>query len=239
MYILEDKIYLHFQKTGGFSVYEIIKKLGLKKVWFKEHNGIVTLPEQYKHLRRFTFIRNPYSWYVSFFFFHEAMRLKRDHTGWINPFLRTLTSKNIFHFNQFIHNSCNLKKFYIENPAMYEELIKQFHIVIKFKNKGWVGTWFKDSNNIEKELAVDNLDMTLMDWYMNIMGLNEPNTTIYKLENFKEGIEIEFGPIEEIPHKHKSKHNDYRHYYNEESISKVNASHSHILDKFGYQFEKI
>ena len=238
MYILEDKIYLHFQKTGGFSVYEIIKQKKLKKLWFKEHNGIVSIPEEYKHLRRFTFMRNPYDWYVSFFFFHEAMRLRENRSAWINPFLRSLTFKNTCYFNQFIHGACNLKEFYIEHPAMHEEMIKQFYIVMKFKNKGWVETWFKNPDSIEEDLAIDNLDMTLIDWYMNIMGLNEPNTTIYKLENFKRGMEIEFGPTEEVPHKHKSKHNDYRHYYNEESIREIDISHRHILDRFGYEFEK-
>jgi len=239
MFILEDKIYLHFQKTGGFSVYDIIKRKKLKKVWFKEHHGIVNIPEEYKHLRRFSFIRNPFDWYVSFFFFHENIRVRSEHENWLNPFLRTLTSKSTTHFNDFIIGSCNLKDFYIKNPDMHKELINQFKKIIKKKKNGWIASWFAKDSVLEEELSLENLDITLMDWYLEIMGLNEPNTTVYRIEEFEMGIVKEFGNIEKIPHKHKSRHSKYQHYYNEETIGLVNDTHKSIMDNYNYDYDGI
>jgi len=234
MLILEDKIYLHFQKTGGLSIYKIINDLKLKKQWFREHCGIVNLPEEFRHLRRFSFIRNPYDWYVSYYHFHLNGYLERkDH--WINPFLIPLAGDSP-NFHKFVKNSCNLKSYFQDNLDRYELLFEMLEHILLNNPHIWVHDWFKDTSNIREELSLDKLDMSLMHWCMNMIGLCEDNTTIYKMEYFKESLEKEFGLIERVPHLHTSMHNKYQCYYNAELISAVTESHAHILDEYDYKF---
>jgi len=235
MLVLEDKIFLHFQKCAGLSVYELVNKLKLKKLWFKEHCGIVNLPEEYEHMRRFAFIRNPYDWYVSYYHFQLY-----EHTGsvkyWINPFFSALTKGCSIGFSEFVRNSVNLKTYFENNMEQYQVCIGVFEYAISRGSASWVGSWFKDPDEFRKYIALDELNMSLMEWYMKIIGLNESNTTVYKLEEFNSSLIKEFGSIEFIPHVHTSMHKKYSCYYNNELINVVNRSHDNILDKYNYKF---
>jgi len=234
MVVLEDKIYLHFQKTGGLSVYRVIDNLRLKKLWFREHCGIMNLPEEFRHLRRFSFIRNPYEWYVSYYHFHLNGYLnKKEH--WINPFLIPLAGDSP-DFRKFIKNSCNLKSYFQDNPDRHELLFEIIEEVFRNRPRIWINKWFKDTANVREELSLDNLDMSLMEWYMNVIGLFEDNTTIYKMEHFDESLEKEFGPIERVPHLHTSLHKKYQYYYDTTLVDTVGESHAYVLDKYDYKF---
>ena len=255
----EDILYLHFQKTGGFSFYNIINQKGIEQEYFMEHRGYINIPDEYSNIRKIGFIRNPYSWYVSFYFFHMgkpdstrnfdlgSLKTVKPNTAAIrdlplksiprefncSPFVEALTMDKKSGFDQFVRNASNLKDFFQNNPHMYEFFIIRMKSYIEFGHS-WYSTWFKNADQFQLELKVEDMDMSLMQWYANVIGVSNAEVEVFKLENFKDVITSEFGSAFVEPHKNSSEHSEFRHYYNEETSGMIYLADKAIFDKFNY-----
>lgn len=257
-----DTLYLHFQKTGGFSFYNVLDQKGISRDWFSEHHGWISMPKEYQLLRKISFIRDPYSWYISFFFFHtnknkptkgSFQAMKDGPTNRIrnnkieskreravtpefrsSPFVEALSGNKTLPFNTFLCNASNLKDFFVKNPDMYDFFLTRMQSYIE-NSHGWYKTWFINPENCSEELSLDNLDMSLMQWYMNTIGILNDGVDVYKLENFNEIMTLEFGTGFLEPFRNKSDHNNYRHYYNDYTSDLIYESDNIVFSRFNYK----
>ncbi|MGE3172362.1 MAG: hypothetical protein AB7O97_07020 [Planctomycetota bacterium] len=76
--ILSDHfVFLHVPKTGGTFVRRILERYAPKSwnvVMGDDHANRDNIPASHAHLPILGFVRNPYSWYVSWYHFQQDMR---------------------------------------------------------------------------------------------------------------------------------------------------------------------
>lgn len=74
MLLAKHFVFIHVQKTGGTTVRSILEKHAPKE-WeltdFGQHPTFADIPSSHAHLPKFAFVRNPFSWYVSWFHFQR------------------------------------------------------------------------------------------------------------------------------------------------------------------------
>ncbi len=75
MIISEDLVFIHMEKTGGQFVTPILTRLYRTITTSSTvHDPVSDITQEYQHLPRIGFIREPQDWYVSWFnFFHYKM----------------------------------------------------------------------------------------------------------------------------------------------------------------------
>jgi len=76
MILARDFVFIHVPKTGGKFVRRILEEHAPSHWELREHGhphgGLPEIPAHAAHLPRFTFVRNPFSWYVSWYHFQKA-----------------------------------------------------------------------------------------------------------------------------------------------------------------------
>lgn len=73
MLLTRDFVFLHVPKTGGTFVRRVLldhAPAPWEVVEARDHATVREIPASYAHLPRLTFVRNPFSWYVSWYHFH-------------------------------------------------------------------------------------------------------------------------------------------------------------------------
>jgi len=74
MLLSKHFVFIHVQKTGGTTVRSILEKHAPEE-WeltdFGQHPTYADIPPSHAHLPKFAFVRNPYSWYVSWYHFQR------------------------------------------------------------------------------------------------------------------------------------------------------------------------
>jgi hypothetical protein len=65
VYVTPEFVFLHVPKTGGSYVRTHVPEL----VYERQHGRACEIPERFKHLPRYAFVRNPWDWYVSWWLY--------------------------------------------------------------------------------------------------------------------------------------------------------------------------
>lgn len=102
MLLTRHFVYVHVPRTGGNFVRNVILPHAPPSWQHRllgDHDTVAAIPDSHTHLPRLAFVRNPYSWYVSWFSFQQRVRspffLEASQDGTL-PFgatmRRTLTS---------------------------------------------------------------------------------------------------------------------------------------------------
>lgn len=127
--ILPNSVFLHIPKTGGTWVTEVIKKLGLYRnellathqephfLLNSNHNVPVMNFEFMCRPFRFCFVRNPLTWYRSYWVFHNSIKWNHENT---------ISKLNDSKFENFIKNVVkrNKRLKYGFLGALYDEFTK-------------------------------------------------------------------------------------------------------------------
>jgi len=102
--IITDKfIFLHFPKTWWEFVANFIEKFLWPIVYrWQKHDSILNIPEIYNNRLIFWFIRNPWDWYYSWYFYHK--NLKKNER---NPLLSFCSNNFELDINQTIKRLLN------------------------------------------------------------------------------------------------------------------------------------
>ncbi len=85
MLITKEFIFIHLPKTGGQFLKGFCQK-NLPKDWILKHEvgkhqGLGAIPNEYRNLPKFSLIRNPWDWYVSWY--HYEQRVQSNNSTWL------------------------------------------------------------------------------------------------------------------------------------------------------------
>jgi len=158
MNIQNKLIYLHFPKTGGRYVSEqliehnvdILENIRDKSLMPMKHFKWSDISNNVNNNQTlFSIIRNPYTWYVSYYFHHLYHEKTVDY--WKN-----LTDETI---------KTDFKEWLVNNKNVYTNLVKDFlpesATFFKFENLDEINDFFKDNSvNININFDIDPFDYT-------------------------------------------------------------------------------
>ncbi len=103
-------VYIHLPKTGGNFLRDVLARYapdswGIRTI--DDHPSIRMVPDEYNHLPKFGFVRNPYDWYVSWHH-HQKQVLKTPFFLEISDngkrnFRETLLAIDAMNFSEFFN----------------------------------------------------------------------------------------------------------------------------------------
>lgn len=245
MLVTEKLVYIHIPKTAGHFAKRYIKKFAGPVLYEGEwHGPISRLPKEYSGLPVVSFVRNPWDWYVSWFFHQKD-------TGFFNPLAGASAEQGYTEFEpamKFIMKSIKRgsKESKVLGAYIKSDEYKQF---IKLKAQNEPG--LADLNNtMHKALVRDNIGMLV--WrYEFLLGSHSKDVIFGRFENLAEdllaifnslGIELSAEEKQEVlsggpMNVGQSRFNrSYRVFYNDLLVKQVASRERKIIDQFGYKF---
>jgi len=242
MYISRKMIFVHIPKTGGIVMLRLLERLE-RQLGFQAKRFHGTIQDNRSKLMEgnkpiLAFVRNPYSWYVSWYF---ALQGYPEGSSVIIDLINT---KN---FNHDMNTLFDM----FEGGKLADDYIKQ--------HEGRKYPKVADYSNIDtfKHSAKwDNCGLLSCNYHWLIFG-NEnidqhdyTNITIGKQENSVEDKINFFNKIEVLTPRLEAairrnarrnitqgKEKDYRTYYDDNLIERVTQKEKYIIDRYGYSFD--
>jgi len=229
MTVTNTRVILHTPKTAGSSIrWPAINIDGLQ--YSCQHCKYEMLPEQYKDMRKITFVRNPYDWYASRYFFDK----KRDNNK--------LSDRNDIFTSIF---SNNFELTFKETLPFYMNLTETFRdkfILNRFKNalkyqvtnnyQCWLVSYWDNIEDIKPE---DFENKSLYQWWLDIVGVDKADAW-YRIEDqHEEGMKKEFGENVNIIHKNKSHRPNTNTLYTDDMKHIVYEADKNIFIRYGYE----
>lgn len=129
--ILSDKIiFAHMPKCAGQSITISLTETGLRYQKLRSHTPVSALPVEHHAKPCFSVIRDPWSWYVSWFFYNRT-------SASVNPLYVAISDNGRLNFNDSINNLLKLK----DTPELIERAIALNNaFAINYVSRGWSPT---------------------------------------------------------------------------------------------------
>ena len=225
MIVTKDFILIHFPRTAGTALCLELKKRG-QVLYHVPHLTLDRLPGKYKIGQRvIAFLRNPFSWYVSEYFYHFHPRTN----GRPSALSMMLSEENSVEFDRFLNNALDIKGFMARRPLAMATLQAVFRSKMTANNNYWMTE--QGINNPFPE-GVN----TMYQFCLHHLGIMRGDIERFKFEDFTRVMRDEFG-IENIPKANGSRHGDYRTYYSSRQIERMLAAEHKIMEMMYYGFE--
>lgn len=182
--INEDKklVYLHFKKTGGWLIYNILKDHGFKIIDLSKFGGHIGQEYFDKQYFTFGFIRHPVDWYISIFNFlnghdfvliaprqsNKVIDISWAKTNTLDEFITKIRNGENVAFNlisEYVNffglngdnNYCKLVYRYEEMFSCLNEVLLQFDIDISDKIDMMSKIKINQSDRKDTFISQDNL----------------------------------------------------------------------------------
>ena len=214
MVISDHFVYIHLPKTGGTFIRRMLVNKFLPKTWkAKELKGghlvISDIPPTHADLPIFGFVRNPYDWYVSWYY-HQKNKDRSDFFNEVSDngkkdFKSTMMTMAEMDAHEAFKNDFDTSK--------YEVLGAYTAIVL--------ATYGEDLDVIQLG-RFENLRDDFLSIMSNITDVN----LLFRLWT------------KHYPKLNKSSHTHYSHYYDNELREIMAEKDKLIFDRFGYAFEE-
>lgn len=224
--IATDKfLFLHFHKSGGTFINHALLKFIPEAKRLGYHFPYEHLPKGYKHLPVVGVVRNPWDFYISFYYFQR----NSQHPNYI---YRTFSDNGRCDMTQTIKNMS-------QPSASHFELLKE-NALNQFTDKGV---------NLTKG-CVDKLEAMSGGWYsrlfqrmydgaephfMRMESLREDFLNVIALFNEQSSPEFE-KYVRNSKKKNTSTHSHYTTYYNDELKDYVSKADEKLIQRFDYKF---
>jgi len=211
MFIIDSYVIMHFPRTAGTSIRN--KLIGDQRVIYSVNHAsvdVLELPEfQFaKDFKKIALIREPLSWYVSWWNFHIGIKpcpltagLIFDNNYKLRPFEEAIT--RMIHFQDSLDETFYKNHRISYNRFPYGDMTKVFPEIPKQKT-----LWHAmESRFIDESMEVFRFDDQLQDFLnlLNIDNLRKYNSSPHnkKIKDLPDSL------IQEILDKHKDSYNDY------------------------------
>lgn len=238
MIITERFVFIHMHKTGGQTLNNVISRCVENHESVGYHFPRREIPERAASLPVVGMVRNPWSWYVSWYFFNRRPDSQ-------NPLFSVVSDGGRKDFATTVQNLINLGSASDDSRQHREKLISVLPETLDF-NRG-VGL-IKDD---VRGFCSDSLGY--FSWLFDRMiGLDrDDNTFVGRVENLQDdflGIMERLGVAEaaaigksltQSERKNSSRHSHYSHYYDDELCQLVADKEHSLIEQFGYQFKTV
>lgn len=212
-------------KTGGMSFYRGIRDSKHKVNINQRHYPVRMIPEEYRDLPKYTILREPEDWYLSFYNFFGPKRVMMYFIG--DKKQKDLRMMNPSNYNQFIENSMNLKETLLRDPWR----LRLLNTTLRRQGCGnWSSTYILEEPSIDNPSSLDQFDMSLFEWIYLRMGMDR--CINIPLSNMKELEEIFDINLEEYvnPTKNKLIEKNYVNNDTKDIIRKVDKKYYELYN---------
>ena len=238
MIVTERFVFIHMHKTGGQTLNNVLSRCMENHETVGYHFPRTEIPAHAKHLPVVGMVRNPWSWYVSWYFFNRRPRSQ-------NPLFSVVSDGGREGFTTTVRNLVNLGSGSAESRQRREKLISVLPGTLD-SNRG-VGLTKDDVRGFCTD------DVGYYSWLFDRMvGIDrDENTLIGKVENLQDdflGIMERLGvaetaamreALQQSERKNSSRHSHYSHYYDPELRQLVADRERALIDRFAYRFESV
>lgn len=238
MYVIDDKVFYHMVKTSGTSFRHACVEANKKTDFNMRHLDYKMLPERYSHLDSFIILREPHSWYKSFYNFfinqqgyfsfmiHDPYKItgktKYPHDiEFIDPQKATLKPIGL---NEFARRSINFKDTLIKYPNK----ARVFNNILRTQGHAhFITTYFKCAIDKEKPSTYNQFDMSLFEWFWLHSGGEVADTIapMNDLSILEDAFKIK------IPHVNKTQSVSNED-FDEETLALIKTTHSKFYDLY-------
>jgi tetratricopeptide (TPR) repeat protein len=238
MIITERFVFIHMHKTGGQTLNNVISRCIENHESVGYHFPRREIPQRAASLPVVGMVRNPWSWYVSWYFFNRRPDSQ-------NPLFSVVSDGGREGFATTVRNLINLGSDSDESRQHREKLISVLPETLDF-NRG-VGLTRDDVRGFRSD------NVGYFSWLFDRMiGIDrDDNTFVGRVENLHDdflGIMERLGIAEtaaisksltQSERKNSSRHSHYSHYYDDELRQLVADKEHSLIERFGYQFETV
>jgi hypothetical protein len=214
-------LFLHLPKTGGSFVAQVCHR-HLPREWripndLHPHAAYAEVKERYSHLPMLCFVRNPWDWYVSWYFYltqhpPDDPQTLDDMPMWVNAFERGKSD-----FRTVVRRALTGERFgnRLTSDLMRERGIDHYSALYRIKVGDGV-----DQRKVEPG-RYENLIEDLLSF----------------LARHRVPVSAEFEKqIRSHPPVRASRRGDYRDYYDDELRDLVREKAHEIIERYGYEF---
>jgi len=225
MYTVETstgiKTFLHMVKSAGISIHQgLIQRNALTHV-NQRHAHIRNLPEKYSNFPKYMVIREPHSWYRSFYRFflnvegYMSFMLndpKEPYDGYIYP----------ISFDEFVKRSINLK----DTLIRYPNKARVFRNLLRSQgNMHFITGYFDSDFHPDKPETMAQFDMSLYEWFWKATGGEQAiNIPMSRLDIIEDIFEIK------IPHLNKTSDDKPKVIISPETEELIRNNHTKFYD---------
>ena len=187
-------VFLHMVKTAGTSVHDAFLGKGYPISFNQKHLDISCLPDKYRKLPKYTLMRDPESWYRSFYSYYQ------NTTGFFSFLLRDFDDEGnsaLVGINEFIIRCLNLKHTFMRYPKK----ATMFNNILQQQQTGhFMTTYFENSIDITREESLNQFNMSLYEWFWNHTGMNECIIVpMNKIQDLEKEFDIKLVKSNETP----------------------------------------
>jgi hypothetical protein len=228
MIAVPEFLFLHLSKSGGTFINKLLMQEFNSPVRIGYHLPYREIPFQFKTLPVVGSVRNPWSYYVSWFHFHEKIRnnviwsvfSKNGKCGFEQTIFRMLADEE----REFL-----LDKIYERVPRYHlnrgSNLTKRCINSFRNKKMGWYSLLFELMYGGTTEVRFLTVENLRGDFYKFLKDIEYPVTP-----------EL-FNSIVNSSKKNVTSHKHYPEYYSDELKVLVAEKDASIIKRFGFKFE--
>jgi len=238
MIITERFIFIHMHKTGGQTLSDVILNCIQDKRFIGYHFPRSEVPAEFSNLPIVGMVRNPWSWYVSWYSFN---RRPNNH----NLLFKVVSDGRPEDFTSTVRNLVNLGSDEELSRRQRDRLASILpetldlnhgvgltkHDISGFSDNG-VGyySWLFD-----RMIGIDHDDRTLIG---NFENLQHDFLKIVEQLGVAESDALDKA-LNHAERKNSSRHSHYSHYYDDELRQLIASKEQHLIECFGYRFETV
>jgi hypothetical protein len=232
MIVTDRFTYLHLHKSGGTFVNECLMRFFPGARMLGYHLPHSMIPPDHAHLPILGFVRSPWSYYVSWYAFQSGMAQP-------NVLFRVVSENRNLDFQGTLRNLMDLGS----NNVLLDKLVKLLPTAYGNRGLNLPGFALERIRGSGKGLY-----SFLFDY---IYGSGETRATVGRVENlradllgFLANIEGALTPalrdfIKQAAPRNSSLHDAVRDYYDDETAALVAERDESVVQRFGYQFERL
>lgn len=207
--------FFHFPRTGGSFVNNYLKEYLDGYFIHVGHPRYIDVAEQTKGIFKFSFVRNPFAWYVSRYFYYRRLDWKTE--GGV-----------LIKCDDGLSGKTFIEKF----PTFEDHMVWGFKNIPNFSMQYCFDFMLKDLVSDEIKMQYIGKNETMSDDLKTVLELSNtpiPEVSLDSYYNMYKTNDIMTN---------RSFHNHYSTYYTDTAKTLVILHDSYILNKFNYSLEK-
>ena len=217
--------FIHLHKCSGTTFNESIYSsiLGKDVLYKKTHNPVSNIPEEYKDINKYSLVRNPLTWYISYYSFMTDGSNRDDVKGediseGQNPFQNAL-NKRLMTDGSY------------DAPVSFDEFLNRALDFKSYITEADIDSLVNDGYPFFKHLGIQisqGDDISLYQLFISVMGIRD--TKFFRMEDQMRLIKLIFG-VTLNQHLNKSNGNIV---LTEEQTNKISSTDNELFCLFGY-----
>ncbi len=228
MIVTDQFVFIHLHKSGGTFVLSFLQQFEPTAKMIGYHLPYSELPGEFRQLPVIGSVRNPWSYYVSWYSFQAAMENP-------NPLFRIVSDDRQLDFNATIGNLVTLS----ESPGRLDAL--QQTLPDHFRPRG-----LNLTRACVETMRGDDIGFYSFLYERMYAGAKEPR--VVGMEGLRDDLLDAFPAcgrelsreekqfIEQQPPTNTTRHGPYQDYYNDELRDLIADKDRAVIDRFGYSF---